>query len=349
MSKEDKLDILGIIEASPVRKSQAIKLFDMAPVRYFRWQLKYYLDNCLEDKRGRYPRGRSRLEDLYRQQIIDIRKTGVFGKYTVGPETIMGKLEDEGIFLSHETIRKVLLHEGLIEPRAKAPAHVYKRFEAEYANSLWQMDILHLFILGYGYYYVFNILDDYSRKLMHWEMFPVSTGQEAIETLETAMKINKVKPDRLLTDHGTQFYSGDGNRFGQFDHFLEKHSIEHVLARVKHPQTLGKVERYHRTLRQLCLNLNNYYDPIDARRAVKVFVENYNHYRKHKGIGRVTPQQKYVGEDREIIRKRDELRRQIIQERRQQHFTPQQIEKEIACTEVVSLLKDSFAKGVILV
>ncbi len=349
MSKEDKLDILSMVEASPVKKNKAIKLFGMAPVKYFRWQLKYYLDNCLDDKRGRYPRGRMRLEDMYRQQIIDVRKTGVFGKYVIGPETIMGKLEDEGIFLSHETIRKVLHQEGLIEPRAKAPRHEYKRFEAEYANSLWQMDILHAFILGYGYYYLFHIIDDYSRKLMHWDMFPVATGKEAIEVLETAMTINKVRPDRLLTDRGTQFYSGDGNRYGEFDSFLDKGNIEHVLARVKHPQTLGKVERYHRTLRQLCLNLNNYYDPIDLRRAVKVFVEEYNYRRKHKAIGRVTPQQKYAGEDREIIRKRDALRRQIIQQRRRLHFSDQQLEKELVCQEVVDLLKNSYTKGVVLV
>lgn len=350
VSKEDKLDILGIIEASPVKKQKCIELFGMSAVRYYRWQLKYYLDNCLDDRRGRYERKRIRLEDLYRKQIVAIRQEGIHGKYVIGPETIMGRLEDEGIFLSHETIRQVLLQEGLIEPRPKVPRHEYKRFEAENPNDLWQIDILHAFVCGFGYVYLFNVLDDYSRKIMHWNVFPVATALEAKEVVKEAMAVNKVKPESILTDRGTQFYSGEGNKYGKFEKFLEAEDINHILARVKHPQTLGKVERYHRTLRQMCLNLQTFNDPIELRRAIRVFVDEYNYRRKHKGIGRVTPHQRYAGQDKEIIQKREALRKSIIQQRRGQQPTREdQIQKEIATYEVVELLKKSYTREVVLV
>ncbi|MFH1542461.1 MAG: DDE-type integrase/transposase/recombinase [bacterium] len=349
MSKEDKLDVLSIVEASPIKKQQAIALFGMSPVRYYRWQLKYYLDNCLDDRRGRYERKGTRLADLYRQQIRAMRQQGVFGQYVIGPETIMGKLEDEGIFLSHETIRQVLHQEGLIEPRAKAPKHEYKRFEAPEPNVMWQIDILHAFVLGFGYVYLFTVLDDHSRRIMHWKASPIATGQEAVETIKEAMALNNVKPAQILTDRGTQFYSGTGKRYGQFEKYLEHSEIKHILARVKHPQTLGKIERYHRTLRQMCLNLKTFCDPIELRRAIRVFVDEYNYRRKHKGIGRVTPHQRYSGQAKEIIERRDILRKQIVQQRRSSYISEEQIQKEIAASEIVSLLKQSYTKEVVLV
>lgn len=349
MSKEDKLDILSIIEASPIKKTKAIEMFQMAPVRYFRWQSKYYLDNCLDDKRGRYKRRNMRLEDLYRQQIIDIRKTGVYGKYVIGPETIMGKLEDKGIFLSAETIRKILHKEGLIEPRPKVQRHEYRRFEAEHPNLMWQIDILHVFIFGYGYYYLFNILDDYSRRIMHWDIFPIATSIEAVEVVDKAIEINNVIPESILDDRGVQFYSGDGKRFGKFEKYLDSRGIKQILARVKHPQTLGKVERYHRTLRQECLNFETFTDPIQLRKAIRVFVDEYNFRRKHKGINRVTPHQRYSGEDLQIIKKRDELRKLIIAQRRNNYINDLDLQKEIAYLEVINLIQNSFSKEVVLV
>ncbi|MBU0501987.1 MAG: DDE-type integrase/transposase/recombinase [Candidatus Margulisbacteria bacterium] len=349
MSKEDKLDILSIIEASPIKKQQAIALFGISPVRYYRWQLKYYLDNCLDDRRGRYERKGTRLADLYRKQIKAIRKQGVFGKYVIGPETIMGKLEDEGIFLSHETIRQVLHQEGLIEPRAKAPRHEYKRFEAEEPNVMWQIDILYAFVMGFGYVYIFSVLDDHSRRIMHWRASPIATGKEAVDTIKEAMEINNVKPEKILTDRGTQFYSGVGKRYGQFEKFLASAEIKHILARVKHPQTLGKIERYHRTMRQMCLNLQSFSDPIELRRALRVFVDEYNYRRKHKGIGRVTPHQRYTGLAKEIIERRDKLRQQIIKQRRTGYVSEEQIQKEVVASEIVSLLKKAYTREVILV
>jgi transposase InsO family protein len=345
--KEIKLDILNIVEAAPVKKSKVIKMFDMFPSRYFRWQKKYYFDNCLEDQRGFNRQGLKRLEDLYKENIVDLRTKTRRENFVLGPERIMDALEEKGIYLSHETIRKILKNEGLIEPRLKVLRHEYQRFEAERPNALWQIDIMYLFIHGYGYLYLFSIMDDYSRKIMHWDLTVKVTSIDAVETLKKAMDTTQVTPESILTDRGIQFYTGDDNRYGNFEKFLKEKEIKHILARTHHPQTLGKIERYHRTLRQEKLNFFFFEDPLEARKVIREFVTFYNHERKHKGIGRVTPQDRYSGRDVQIKQRRAEIKNFIKQQRKFTLLSDTKLEQEVALMEMVQ--KISSKKEVLVV
>jgi len=345
--KDVKLSILNIVEASPVKKSWLVRKLGMTPIKYYRWAQKYYLDNSLEDKRGGYKVRRPRLEDLYRKQIIDIRKNKFLGKAIIGPERIMDALEEEGIFLSHETIRKVLHQEGLIVPRPRQEIHEYKRFEADYPNDLWQTDFLYLHITGIGYYFLCSILDDYSRKIIYWQLTATATAKEAIATLRGAISNANCLPKRVLTDRGTQFFTGIGKKKGHFELFLQEKNIQHSVARIRHPQTLGKIERYHRSLRQECLNHYDFDDPIETRRIIREYVHNYNTIRKHKGIGRVTPESRYLGEDKEIRLLRRRLRQEIIT-LRHFRFNDPLIDQEIAVLETVGFVKNALKKEVII-
>lgn len=348
MPKEVKLDILNIVEAAaPLSKGPIIRQFGLSPSRYFRWQKKYYFDNCLEDQRGYNRQGLRRLEDLYRDQVVDIRRASTKTNVILGPERIMDELETKGIYLSHETIRKILIHEGLIEPKPKVLVHDWHRFEAEKPNALWQMDIMYLFIHGYGYAYLYSVLDDYSRKIMHWELFLKATAYEAVETLQQAIEINGVCPEAVLTDRGIQFYSGEGNKYGRFEKYLAEGEIKHIRARSHHPQTLGKIERYHRTLRQEKLNFFYFDDPLEARRVLRESVTYYNHERKHKGIGRVTPQDRYTGRDKIIKQRRAEIKALVKQQRRYFQFSDNKLEQEVALRELVE--KISSQKEVLVV
>jgi transposase InsO family protein len=346
--KDVKLSVLNIVEATPLKKNHLLQKLGMTPVKYFRWSQKYYLDNCLEDKRGGLRSKRPYLADLYRKQIIDIRKQKFLGTADIGPERIMDALEQDGIFLSHETIRKVLHQEGLITPRPRVEIHEFKRFEAEAKNDLWQMDFLYLFVVGYGYFYLCSVLDDYSRKIVHAQLSTSATAQEAADTLKTAIEKAGIAPKRVLTDRGVQFFTGVGNRIGKFETFLKTNHIEHVLARVRHPQTLGKIERYHRSLRQECLNHFVFDDPIETRRIVREYIHLYNTVRKHKGIGRVTPEQRYSGQDKHLKTFRLQLRNKILLEQKARLSEPA-LQQEMALQETVSFLKNALSKEVVLV
>lgn len=345
--KDIKLWIINLVEASTLKKSTVLNKLGMTYIRYYRWLLKYYLDNSLDDKRGSYSRNKPRLEDVYRKQIIEARKNKFAGKAVIGPERIADELEKDKIFLSHETIRKVLHQEGLIEVRPKVVVHEYKRFEAEAPNHLWQTDILYLFVIGHGYYYLYSILDDYSRKILFWHLTPFATAKEAVYTLDRAIQKCEEKPLRVLTDRGIQFYTGQGKKLGKFETYLKKHEIDHSLARVRHPQTLGKIERYHRSLRQECLNHHQFDDPIDARRVIAEYVDFYNYYRKHKGIGRVTPHQRFSGQDKLVRINRIKLRNDILALRKS-GLSELQIHKEVALSETLSNIKSALNKEVLL-
>lgn len=348
MPKDLKLGILNIIEASPLKKSLLLKKLGMPSLKYFRWCQKYYLDNCLEDKRGGFKTSKPRLEDLYRKQIIDIRKQKFLGKAVIGPERIMDKLEESGIFLSHETIRKILHREGLIVARPRTEVHEFKRFEAESKNQMWQMDFLYLYIAGYGYYYLCSVLDDYSRKIIYSQLTPRATAQEAINTLQGAIDAAQCNPKQVLTDRGIQFFTGEGKAKGKFELFLKSQDIDHVLARVRHPQTMGKIERFHRSLRQECLNHYQFDDPIETRRIVREYIHTYNSFRKHKGIGRVTPDQRYSGQDLELRQLRLKLRNDILASRKA-WLSESHLSQEVAAQETVLFIKNALHKEVILV
>ncbi len=350
MPKEDKLDILKIIEASPVPKYKVIKLLDMHEVRYFRWQKKYYFDNSLEDSRGwNKKKPMRRLEDIYRKEIVDFRNEGNQRGFVIGPHRIMDRLEEKGIYMSYESIRQALIQEGLNNPRPRQLVHEWKRFEAAEPNELWQTDIMYVFIYGYGYIYLFSFLDDYSRKIMHWDLRSTMTAIDAVDVLKEAIEINKVKPTGILTDRGTQFYSGEGKIYGKFEKYLDENEIKHVVARYRHPQTLGKIERYHRSLREEKLNWFKFYDPLEAKRVIREYVFHYNYLRKHHGINRVTPEDKYVGRDKIIIEKRNELKK-IIRQMRNTKVPEKQIMEDLVVSELVETLKlKSFEKEVVLV
>ncbi len=347
MPKDVKLWVINLIEASPLSKKRILAMLDMNQVKYFRWTHKYYLDNCLDDKRGRYHRQQPRVTDKYRKQVIEARKNKFLGKAVIGSERIMDELEKENIFLSHETIRKILLQEGLIIPRPKTETHSYHRFEAEHVNQMWQIDILYLGIIGYGYYYLISVMDDYSRRILHWQLGSRATAVDAIEAIQGAMDNTRAIPSSVLTDRGIQFYSGEGKKYGKFESFLKLQGIQHKLARVRHPQTLGKIERYHRSLRQECTNHYQFDDPIEARQIIREYIQNYNQFRRHKGIGRVTPYERYFGLDKEIRINRLKLRNSIVQFRKA-GLSEEDIQKEIALTETIAHVKNVFKKEVVL-
>lgn len=335
MPKEHKLDILQIIEASPLSTAKIVKMFGLCSTRYYRWQKKYYLDNCLDDKRGGSRKGLKRLEDLYRDEVINIRTCQRREKYVVGPETIMGILENKGIYMSHETIRRILHKEGLILPKNEIIKHEYKRFEASKPNEMWQIDIMHVFVFYYGYLYLYSVLDDYSRKIMHWELCTNESAIEAVETVARCIDINNVKPESMLSDRGKQFFTGEGNRIGKFESFLRNNDIKHIVARSHHPQTLGKLERYHRSLRHEKINFFEFEDPFETRRVIKEYVTFYNHERKHKGINRVTPEDRYLGRDAEIIKQRKIIKDELRKLRMFRGVTEKELEKEIVIRELV--------------
>jgi transposase InsO family protein len=117
---------------------------------------------------------------------------------------------------------------------------------------------------------------------------------------------------RLLSDNGASYISGE------LADWLEEQRMDHVRGAPYHPQTQGKIERWHQTLKNRIL-LENYYLPGDLRQQIDAFVEYYNHRRYHESLQNLTPADVYFGRGAKILKMREEIKKQTIRKRRLQH------------------------------
>jgi transposase InsO family protein len=165
-----------------------------------------------------------------------------------------------------------------------------------------------------------TVIDDYSRFILAWELKSDMASNSLIDVVQKAVDTTGMTDvpveDRtmLLSDNGPGYISR------QFGDYLRLVGIRHILASPYHPQTNGKIERYHRTIKEV-LSLMPYEMPSELRQAIESFVEYYNHRRYHEGLGDVTPYDVYTGRHLEIIQKRKEAKSRTLQVRKDYNRT----------------------------
>ncbi len=193
---------------------------------------------------------------------------------------------------SPETVRKTLHDKSLIKSPPKKRQHNITRprfFERTSPNQLWQTDIF-TFRLGGHYAYLIGYIDDYSRYVTGLELFRSQTGQNVIEIYRrAAAEYNP--PKEMLTDNGRQYTSWHGK--SRFEAEMKKDKIHHIKSRPHHPMTLGKIERFWKTIYLEFLTRAQFESFEDAAERIRQWVKYYNHKRPHQGIGGLCPADRY--------------------------------------------------------
>ena len=185
-------------------------------------------------------------------------------------------------------------------------------------NPMWQTDFTYIKVIGWGWFYLSTILDDFSRYIVAWKLCTIMTAGDVTDTLELALQasgcdqVNVRHKPRLLSDNGSSYISGE------FAEWLNDKGMDHVRGAPYHPQTQGKIERWHQTLKNRIL-LENYFLPGDLENQIGAFVDHYNNHRYHERIGNVTPADAYFGRDTAIIERRQKTKKLTIQNRRLNH------------------------------
>jgi RNA-directed DNA polymerase len=162
------------------------------------------------------------------------------------------------------------------------------------------------------------VLDDFSRYIVTWRLGPTMCASDVTATLDQALAasgldhITVAHRPRLLSDNGSSYVASD------LATWLDDKGMEHVRGAPYHPQTQGKIERWHQTLKNRIL-LDNYYLPGELERQIDAFVEHYNHARYHESIENVTPADVYFGRAETILAERRRIKRVTIANRRLQH------------------------------
>jgi transposase InsO family protein len=256
----------------------------------FGW-LRAYRKNGEAGVRGRVgkPGVRRKLPKPVREKIIEIKKREpLFGVKRIS------HLLKRVFFLSAspETVRQTLREESLIVPSRKPSQHNISRprfFERATPNQMWQTDIF-TFRLGGRYAYLIGFIDDYSRYMVALELYRSQTGENVMEVYRRAVAEYGV-PKEMLTDQGRQYTSWRGK--SRFERELEKDRIRHIKSQPHHPMTLGKIERFWKTIFGEFLSRAQFGSFEEARERVKHWVQYYNHKRPHQGILGLCPADRF--------------------------------------------------------
>jgi len=280
---------------------------------YYRW-LKRQTEGRLEDKKS----GSS----LPWNRISPEEGARVLAEAQASPELscrhLAFKITDSGrTYLSESTVYRILKREGLIKPAEIIGFKATKEYrrKTKRPNELWASDCCHLRVFDWGWYYLETVMDDFSRFILGWDLKTDMTGGSLEDVVQQAVDFTGMTDvpveDRtvLLSDNGAGYLSQ------QFNQYLRLVGIRHITASPFHPQTNGKVERYHRTVKGE-INQVPYDMPGELKEAIRSFIEYYNYRRYHEGLGNVTPCDVYTGRHLEIIQKRKEVKSRTLKARK---------------------------------
>jgi transposase InsO family protein len=263
------------------------------------WKVRYEKDGpegLLDKPRGHKESG-SRLPEVTKRAVIMIRES--HPEY--GCERISDMLgRGPGLGASPGAVLRVIREAGLGVESPKAPRHrdVPRRFERARPNQLWQTDIFSFTLKRQNRrLYLVVFLDDNSRYVVGYGLHASMTGALVIEALKSAIG-SYGPPEEVLSDQGPQYNTWRGK--SRFTKELERLGIRHILARARHPQTLGKTERFWGTLWRECVSAAVFLDVEDARRRVGHFIDHYNFQRTHQGIDGLVPADRFFGAGDEV-------------------------------------------------
>lgn len=311
MTDAMRQEAIKVIEGSPHTIISACREVGISRSSFYRWRSR--LRNKIKAK----PQAWNRLLD---EEIATVLRKADEKPALSSRELTFQLMDYEFISVSESSVRRILRAHGLLPRQAPELAPAAKEFhhKTKHPNELWQSDATRFFIPDWGHYWLVSVLDDFSRRILAWDLVPnvqtpslVDVIQQAVEA--TGMdKAPPVKKPALLTDNGSGYISH------AMEDFLRFHAVKHIRTRAHHPQTNGKIERWHRTAKDE-ITLIVHTSPDQLWEAISRFVNYYNSERYHEALKNVTPDDVYFGRREGILRRREELKIRALVARREHY------------------------------
>lgn len=315
----EKLEIIKLVERSHLSAKQTLDRLGIARPTFYRWYDLYqrFGEEALQDKRPGPRHAWNRIPDDVRGQILNM----ALERTDLSPRELAVTFTDtKDYFVSEASVYRLLKAHDLIT----SPSFIVIKAASEFKdkttaiNQLWQTDFTYLKIIGWGWYYLSTILDDFSRYIISWKLCTTMKAEDVTDTLELALtasgcdQVHVLHKPRLLSDNGPSYVAGE------LAEYLADKNMKHVRGAPFHPQTQGKIERWHQTLKNRIL-LEHYYLPGDLEAQVEAFVEHYNHQRYHESLSNVTPADAYFGRAQTILKQRERIKQHTLKQRRLLH------------------------------
>ena len=224
--------------------------------------------------------------------------------------------DNAGFAVSESTVYRILRREGQVK-RLEVQLVAGKEYHTKTTrpHQMWATDASYFKVVGWGYYYLVTVMDDYSRFILSWKLQKDMSANSLIEVIQEAVDVTGMTEvpvedrTRLLSDNGAGYVSRS------FRDYLHLVGIRHILAALYHPQTNGKLERYHQSIKRE-VNQIPYELPGQLEMAIADFVDYYNYRRYHKALGNVMPADVLYGRRKQIQQRRKEVQIQTINRRR---------------------------------
>jgi putative transposase len=227
-------------------------------------------------------------------------------------------LDADVVACSPASVYRVLKGAGLLDRHNTKPSSKGKGFAQPLKpHEHWHVDVSYLNIAG-TFYYLCSLLDGCSRYVVHWEIRETMTEVDVEQIVQRARERFPDARPRIISDNGPQFIAKD------FKEFIRICGMTHVRTSPYYPQSNGKIERWHRTIKGDCIRPETPLTLEDALRIVARYVEQYNTVRLHSAIGYVTPQAKLEGREKAIWAERDRKLEQARERRKANRHTARQ-------------------------
>jgi len=316
----EKSEIIHIVEHSALPVKKTLDELQVPRSTFYRWYKLYQEEgkDGLIDHRPNPRQIWNRIPKEVKQQVVDL----ALQHPDRSPRQIAWLFTDEkGYFISESSTYRILKGFDLVESPAFTVMSAAEKFQhpTTHVHELWQTDFTYFKIMGWGWYYLSTVLDDFSRYIVAWKLTSTMNATDVQNTL--LMALNKTGLDHVLVEHRPRLLSDNGSCYVSKDlkDFLERKHMQHTHSAPYHPMTQGKIERYHRSMKNI-VNLQNYFLPGNLESEIASFVAYYNNQRYHESLDNLTPADVYSGRAKEVLTRRDEIKRKTLQQRRLQNM-----------------------------
>ena len=314
-NQNEKYEIIKLVEQSDLGVLLTLKQLNVNKTTFYNWYNKY-LENGYDGLSRKKPNNKvawNKINESDRDKVVEI----ALEKTELSPRELAWHITDNyKYYISESSVYRILKANGLITTPSFRIMSASDSFhdKTTAVNQMWQTDFTYFKIAGWGWYYLSTILDDYSRFIVTWKLCSNMKAKDVTETLDEALSaanIPKESGPKLLSDNGSCYISNE------LASYIDENNMVHVRGRPLHPQTQGKIERYHRSMKNV-VKLDVFHSPGQLENKLEEFVEFYNYHRYHESLQNVTPADVYFGVSERKINKRIKTKNKTMEARKKQ-------------------------------
>ena len=282
--------------------TQIVRWTGLSKGKFYDWNKRY---GRVNEHNANIPRDHwLTLEE--RQSILDFHNSNPLEGYR---RLTFMMLDQDVVAVSPASVYRVLKADGRLDRWNRRPSKKGTGFQQPLQpHEHWHIDIAYINVAG-TFYYLCTVLDGCSRFIVHWEIQESMKEADVELVLERARERFPGVSPRIISDNGPQFIAND------FKAYIRLTGMTHVRTAPYYPQSNGKLERWHKTLKTDAIRIKSPSSLDEARAVVQKFVDHYSHVRLHSSIGYITPADRLNGREKEIWAERDRKLEQARQRR----------------------------------